>query len=277
MRLLILSPLKIMIVICSSCSTRLQLDEAKLPSRPFTIRCPKCQSIINGQPPSASSPAEQSALAVGSTPSLESPRYKQPKAAPAYKLETEPDVEETRPKSAAPASEPNDLMRLLAELLKNATPVSKAESSGTGRLAWERKRALLCLPEARRETVARLLAESNYRVFVAEDTSQAIESMREEQLDVVLLDPEFDTIEQGAAFVTREVNALRPAQRRRLLFVHLTPTARTLDTHAAFVHNVNLVVNVADLEHLPHALERAAREYKELYRDFNAALNIASF
>jgi CheY-like chemotaxis protein len=129
----------------------------------------------------------------------------------------------------------------------------------------------------RREMVARLLAESDYEVFVAEDTSQAIESMREEQLDVVILEAEFDSIEQGAAFVTREVNALRPMQRRRLMLVHLTTTARTMDTHAAFVQNVNLVVNIADLEHLPYALERATRDFNELYRDFNAALNVASF
>lgn len=122
-----------------------------------------------------------------------------------------------------------------------------------------------------------MLAESDYTVFVAEDTSQAIERMREEQMHIVILEPDFDPIEQGAAFVTREVNALRPLQRRKLLFVHLSATARTLDSHAAFVSNVNLVVNLADLEHLPHALERSTREYKELYRDFNAALNVASF
>lgn len=267
-----------MIVICSSCSTRLQLDEAKLPPRPFTIRCPKCQSIINGQPPAAASgPVDQSALSVGNTPSLESTRYKQPKAAPAYKLENEPEAEELESASNAPAGEAMDVARLLAELLQRAAPVAKADSTGAGRLAWERKRALVCVAEPRRETIARLLAENNYQVFVAEDTSQAIERMREDHMNVVLLDPEFDTIEQGAAFVTREVNALRPAQRRQLLFVHLTPTARTLDSHAAFVQNVNLVVNTLDLEYLPHALERSAREYKELYRDLNAALNIASF
>jgi predicted Zn finger-like uncharacterized protein len=270
-----------MIVICSSCSTRLQLDEAKLPARPFTIRCPKCQSIINGQPPAVSgSPSEQSALAVGDAPALENGRYRQPKASPAFKLEAGAEGEEIKTPATPPAASAVDasgMARLLAELLQRGVPIEQPEARGTGRLGWERRRALVCLTVARRETVARLLAESDYDVFVAEDTAQAIESMREEQMNVVILEAEFDTIEQGAAFVTREVNALRPAQRRRLLFVHLTPTARTLDTHAAFVHNVNLVVNIADLEYLPHALERAMRDFKELYRDLNAALNVASY
>jgi predicted Zn finger-like uncharacterized protein len=266
-----------MIVICSSCSTRLQVDEAKLPSRPFTIRCPKCQNIISGQPPASEQP-DQSALGQ-SAPALESVRYKQPKAAPAYRLEKEAE-EETKEKKVpanAPVADANDLVRLLAELLQRGVPAAQGEARGAGLLAWERTRALVCMTQARRETVAQLLAENDYEVFVAEDTSQAIERMREEQMHVVLLESDFDAMEKGAAFVTREVNALRPPQRRRLLFVQLSPTARTLDTHAAFVQNVNLVVNLADLEFLPHALERATREYKELYRDFNAALNVASF
>jgi hypothetical protein len=100
--------------------------------------------------------------------------------------------------------------------------------------------------------------------------------MREAQMDVVILESDFDQIEQGAAFVTSEINALHPAKRRRLMFVQLSPTARTLDTHAAFVNNVNLVVNVGDVDHLPQALERAIRDFNDLYRDFNSTLNIAS-
>lgn len=266
-----------MIVICSSCSTRLQLDEAKLPSRPFTIRCPKCQTIINGQPPAAAAlPTDQSALSLGESPALENVRYKQPTAAPAYKLEAVAEREEIKAPDSSTATDATDLARLLAELLQRAAPGAKAEGRGAGLLAWERRRALVCVTAVRREMVARLLAEGDYEVFVAEDTSQAIERMREGEMNVVVLEAEFDTMEQGAAFVTREVNALRPAQRRRLLFVHLSSTARTLDTHAAFVHNINLVVNLADMDYLPHALERATREYKELYRDYNAALNIAS-
>jgi response regulator RpfG family c-di-GMP phosphodiesterase len=119
--------------------------------------------------------------------------------------------------------------------------------------------------------IARALAADNYQVFVADDTTQAIERMREDHMDVVILEPTFDAVEQGAAFVTREVSIMRPAERRRLFFVHLVAAARTLDAHAAFVNNVNLVVNPADLEILPQAMERAMRDFNELYYDFNNA------
>src|SRR6267378_2387935 len=42
-----------MVLICSKCEARLQLDEAKAPSRPFTVRCPKCQASVSVQPGTA--------------------------------------------------------------------------------------------------------------------------------------------------------------------------------------------------------------------------------
>jgi hypothetical protein len=100
--------------------------------------------------------------------------------------------------------------------------------------------------------------------------------MREERMDVVIIDLDFDPVEQGAVFVTREVHNLHPAERRRLFLVQLSASARTLDMHAAFVNNVNLVVNTADIENMSRALERAIRDFNDLYRNFNTVLNLAA-
>jgi response regulator RpfG family c-di-GMP phosphodiesterase len=159
-------------------------------------------------------------------------------------------------------------------LQQGTTTASSKKPSGV-RLKWERRRVLVCVTPTRREAIGRALVDDNYQVYIAEDTSQAIERMREEPMDIVLLEPDFDPVEQGAAFVTSEINVLSPAKRRRLLFVQISQAARTLDSHAAFVNNVNLVVNVADVDKLPKVLERMIRDFNDLYRDFNAALNIA--
>jgi CheY-like chemotaxis protein len=142
--------------------------------------------------------------------------------------------------------------------------------------AFLTSRALLALthPEDNRENVARALSENGYQVFVAEDTSQAVDRMRENQLDVVLLDQRFDPVEQGPVFVTREVNFLRPAQRRRLFFVLLSTSLRTMDAHAAFLNNVNAIINVNEIDELPALIEHRVREFNELYKDFNGALRI---
>jgi len=144
------------------------------------------------------------------------------------------------------------------------------------RPGWNPRKALVCIPEDNRKNVARALAETGYQVFVADDTSQAVDRMRENQLDVVLLDERFDPVEQGTVFVTREVNVLRPAQRRRMFFVLLSTSLRTMDAHAAFLNNVNAVINVNEVAELPALIEHRVREFNELYKDFNQAMKVPS-
>jgi response regulator RpfG family c-di-GMP phosphodiesterase len=153
-------------------------------------------------------------------------------------------------------------------------PPAAGRSVPKVRPSWDPRKALICLQEEYRESVARGLAENGYQVFVADDTRQAVDRMRENQLDVVLLDPRFDPAEQGPVFVTREVNILRPAQRRRLFFVLLSPSLRTMDSHTAFLNNVNAIINLNDIAELPKLIEHRVRQYNELYKEFNNVLGV---
>lgn len=232
----------------------------KIPSRPFTIRCPKCNSNVDSS--TGNSVKEQVAGTIGGLPSTENPRLEQAKPAPLFELGDTP----------VSASATEKLVELLTGL---------ASQPGAGpayvqgpRPSWNPRKALVCVIEENRESVARGLAENNYQVFVAQDTRQAIERMRENRLDLVMLDPRFDPVEQGSAFVTREVNVLRPVQRRRLFFVLLSPTLRSMDTHAAFLNNVNAVVNINDISELPRLIEQRLREFNELYSDFNTVMHV---
>ena len=144
------------------------------------------------------------------------------------------------------------------------------------RPSWDKRKALVCTSEPYRDVVSRKLSEIGCQVFVAEDTRQAVETMRANKMDMVLLDPQFDPAEQGSVFVIREINVLRPPQRRRLFFILLTPSLRTMDAHAAFLNNVNAAVNVTDIEDLPRIMEVALREYNELYREFYSAFGLTA-
>lgn len=261
-----------MIVTCSNCTTRLQLDDAKVPARPFSVRCPKCQQIINAQPPPVHK--EGSALAaVGDLPvSTRSQRDMSVAPAPASQPEEASAASVQEVGERAP--DDSDVMRLLSALLQRGDESAGAKAAAR-RPAWERRRALACLSSAHRQTVARLLSANGYEVFAADTTSQAVERMREERMDVVVLDGEFDMMEQGAAFINRELNSMRMADRRRIVFVQLSPSARTSDGHAAFLANANLIVNNNDVAELPRALERCVRDLNELYRNFNKVLNVA--
>ncbi|HEV7474307.1 MAG TPA: zinc-ribbon domain-containing protein [Pyrinomonadaceae bacterium] len=255
-----------MIIVCQNCDSRLQLDDAKVPSKPFVIRCPKCNTSVDSG--LSSHALEQSALSVGGSPATEHARFEQPTPAPLFELES---------KSAAASVEASATERL-AELLSGLVnqPLAVGRSVPKARPSWDPRKALICVPEETREVIARGLAENDYQVFVAQDTRQAVDRMRENELDIVLLDPRFDPSEQGSVFVTREVNILRPAQRRRLFFVLLSPSLRTMDSHTAFLNNVNAVINVNEIDELPKLIEHLVREYNELYKEFHHALGVSA-
>jgi PleD family two-component response regulator len=179
----------------------------------------------------------------------------------------EPATELATPSSTAV----NELALSLINLLKPGKP----EQISQVRPSWDHRRVLVCTATEYRAQIACSLTENGYEVFVAADTQQAVERMRESHLDVVILDQSFDPQEQGVAFVTREVQVLRPAHRRRIFFVSLSSSKRTMDAHSAFLQNVNMVVNFNELDDLPRILDRSIREFNELYKDFNAACGVA--
>ncbi|MFN2576092.1 MAG: zinc-ribbon domain-containing protein [Pyrinomonadaceae bacterium] len=256
-----------MVLICSQCNARLQLDDAKAPSRPFSVRCPKCQANVNHAP--ASTSESQASPPLATTPSAESSAmpFERPTAAPAFK----PPVEKSLP-AEENASGLNEIARLLAEALQHS---DRGPGTGRKRPAWDRRKALVCGSPAYRETIAELLVDHDYEVFIADNMVQGLGRMREERMDVVVLDANFDPVEQGVAFITREVRLMRPSERRRLFLVYVTAGVRTMDVHAAFLQNVNLVINPSDVEQLPEALEVSIRHYNDLYRPFNRALDLA--
>jgi ActR/RegA family two-component response regulator len=263
-----------MVLICSKCEARLQLDEAKAPTRPFTVRCPKCQASVNVQPATATT-VEAGTPDAGTSPDGAPGRtfFERPATAPRFTPPPE-DSETASVGQAGALPGLNDLAKLLAEAMRQTDAVV-APSRGRIRPAWDRRKVLVCASPAYREVIARPLATQDYDVFVAENMAQGLGRMREERMDVVILDANFDPLEQGVAFITREIRLLRPSERRRLFFVYLTSGVRTMDLHAAFLHNVNLVINPSDVDQLPEALEVSLRHYNELYRDYVRALDVA--
>lgn len=250
-----------MILDCPSCSARLTLDESKVPSHPFTMRCGKCGNVINAQPTHADSGDtgqgnDDSHIAANAV------------ASPLASSVVAPPVD-----ARASADE---TMRLLTQFLRDAVNASHQRSEiagGGGR--WETKRALVCVQPEHARQIAAVFDAKGYEVFTASDATSAIKRMREERPEVLLLAPEFDQVEQGALFIQREISAQRLPERRRLFVIQISPTARTADAHAAFVNSVNLVVNAAELDRLPDAFDRAVRAYKELYYDFNKSFRVA--
>jgi predicted Zn finger-like uncharacterized protein len=258
-----------MLVTCPSCEARLQVDENKLPSHSIKVRCPKCQGgidvrapVLESDPNAITPPPDMA------PPSSPSSPFQLPIAAARFKPADSDKAADHREDVPLPST---DVAKLLAAALRQAVPATKGSSVSP---SWERRKALVCTNPEHRNRIANSLVAMDFEVFVAENTAEALGRMREDPIAVLVLESDFDPVEQGFAFVTREIKLMRPAERRRLFLTFLTPTARTMDLHAAFLNNANLVVNDADVERFPEALEASMRHFNELYRDFNKVLEM---
>ncbi len=239
-----------MIIRCDNCSVSLQLDESKIPSGNFTVRCPRCQNMLRANKDASGTV---------------SPTVKQ--------------LEENKPAPAADGTgqfaekasefEINSALRSLLTALQagNASLDKNEEESEKPR------RVLLCLGD-KREHVAKILADAGYRVYIAETPAQANERLREGKTEIVIFSPDFAAEYGGAAIIQQKANAMYSSERRRLYLVSLEDAGTTMNAHDAFLRNLNLIVNTGDIQQLPLILNRALHDYNDLYHYLNRGLGV---
>lgn len=240
-----------MIIRCDNCSVSLQLDESKVPEGSFTVRCPRCQNMLR---------AQRAANGDGSS--------------------TVRQLEENKPAPAAPDGarefaeketefEINSALRTLLSALQAGK--GKLEESDDPNA--KPRRVLLCLGE-RKDQVAKILSGAGYRVYIAETPAQANERLREGKTEIVIFSPDFAAEFGGAAILQQKANAMYPSERRRLFLVSLEDGGTTMNAHDAFLRNLNLIVNTADLPQLPLILNRALLDFNDLYHYLNLGLGV---
>jgi predicted Zn finger-like uncharacterized protein len=239
-----------MIIRCDNCSVSLQIDESKVPTGSFTVRCPRCQNMLRAYKKvdgSGSSTVEQ--LAAN-------------KPAPA--------VSDGAQNFAAKESEfqiNNALKSLLSALQSDKKTLETADESEKPR------RVLLCLGD-KRDIVAKSLTNAGYKVYMADTPGQANERLREGKTEVVIFSPDFAPEYGGAAILQQKANAMYSAERRRLFLVSLEDTGTTMNAQEAFIRNLNLIINSRDIAQLPLIMNRALHDYNDLYHYFNQAAEL---
>lgn len=242
-----------MIIRCDNCSVSLQLDESKIPSGNFTVRCPRCQNLIR---------VNKGAKGTGSATVQQ---LAENKPAPA--------VENGAGEFAVKESEfqINTALRSLMAALQGQNKILDADDEKTEKP----RRVLLCLGQ-RRDEVAKLLSENGYKVYMAQTPAQANERLREGKTEILLFSPDFAAEFGGAAILQQKANAMYSSERRRLYLVSLEEGGTTMNAHEAFLRNLNLIVNTTDIPQLPLILNRAVRDFNNLYHYFNKSSGLES-
>ena len=178
----------------------------------------------------------------------------------------------------APAPSEVDPIRALADLLLGGLRGHQQQQQPGEILKWQRRRVVLCLEDkTQREKVRNALDPTRYEVFSADFAPEAIEILHDSRAEIIVLSPTFDSEHQGGAAMMQYVNTLTANVRRRTYVILTSPQLRTLDTYLAFANGVNLTVHPEDIGSLQAIFERSSREFNELYRPLNQALNLSAF
>lgn len=240
-----------MIIRCDNCSVSLQLDESKIPSGNFTVRCPRCQNMLRAN-------KDQSGRVSSAVQQLA-----ENKAAPA----ADSNAADFREKENE--FQINNALKSLLTALQSGNTALEA----TDEKVEKPRRVLLCLGE-RKDEVAKLLTSSGYRVYLAQTPAQANERLREGKTEIVVFSPDFAAEFGGAAILQQKANAMYTSERRRLFLVSLEDGGATMNAHEAFLRNLNLIVNTSDIPQLPLILNRAVLDFNDLYHYLNKGLGV---
>jgi hypothetical protein len=71
------------------------------------------------------------------------------------------------------------------------------------------------------------------------------------------------------------MNAMYSSERRRIFLVSVEDGGTTMNAFEAFIRNLNLIVNTSDIEQIPLILNRALRDFNELYHYYHRASGLA--
>ncbi len=223
----------------------MQLDESKIPGKAFTVKCPRCQNLIQVK-------TDQDGVSTVDQLATNPPAPAVDGANEFVRKESEVQIN-------------GALRTLLTALQSEGKALDMKDDSDV-----KPRRVLVCMG-AKREVVAKTLVSSGYKVYVAQTPAQANERLREGKTEVLLFSPDFAADFGGAAILQQKLNSMAAADRRRLFLVSIEEGGTTMNAHEAFLRNLNLIVNADDVEQLPLILNRALDDFNDLYFYYNRA------
>ena len=128
------------------------------------------------------------------------------------------------------------------------------------------KTSLICADSSIGEVVRATLRELGFKFHTAETSDLAIERMRYNTYDMIVLQDNFAGSTLKSNIVLMSLSGLPMSQRRTSIVVLIGSSFKTLDAMQAFGHSVQLVVNTMDLPNLTAILKKSWAEFQSLYK-----------
>lgn len=134
------------------------------------------------------------------------------------------------------------------------------------------KTSLICADPAITEIVRMTLRELGFKYHTGETSELAIERMRYNTYDCIIIQENFAGSSLRSNPVLNYLAPLPMPQRRYSYVCLIGPSFKTLDAMQAFGQSVHLVLNPADLPNLGPILKKGLAEFELLYRAFRDTL-----
>jgi predicted Zn finger-like uncharacterized protein len=228
---------------CPHCSNKITIDDARVPERAFSVKCPKCQNAVKF--PGKSAAAAPAAAAAAATPAAQAPQPRPPEESTANLPSLE--AEEMR-------------SQMMAQIRREMTV-------GGGEVAHSGERALVALGDrGLAGNVALALSRMGYAVDPADDPDEAARLLEQGVYAVAVTAPVAGTGNRESLYQ----RALRLPQeaRRKLFFVVVADSVKTGDSIHAFVLQADLAVTTRDLGLLETQVRKTLDDKTRLYRAY---------
>ena len=255
---------------CTSCAQRIVIDDAKVPDRPFSVKCPKCQTVVRfpgkGAAPVVSAPGTSSFAS--NLPAGAYPAAPPTSAFPAYPAapgaaSAAPGSAPAPPPAAAVApAPPSEEMRatMMAQIRREL-------SFGEGKMAG---RAMVALGDrAQAGAMALPLTRVGYQVDTVDNPEEGARLLEQGMYDLVVAT-------RAAAGAGREslyqrLSRLSPEGRRRIFVVLVGDEFKTGDGTQAWAVMADVVIAARDIPTADAVLLPALAERTRLYQVFTDA------
>jgi predicted Zn finger-like uncharacterized protein len=228
---------------CPQCGQRIAIDDAKVPDRPFNVKCPKCQSVVRlaGKGAPAPAPAESPAT---------------PPPPPSLPPPEPPAATGAAPSGPSPAAD---------EAHEQIAAQVRREIGGT---AAAGERALVSLPDrSLAAAVGQMLGRLGYTVDTSVEGDETARAIDQGVYAVVATARVAAAPGKGETLYQR-ITRMNAETRRRLFVIVVGDEFKSADGNQAYTVVADLVLHSRDAGGAEHAVRSTLLERRRLYKAF---------
>jgi predicted Zn finger-like uncharacterized protein len=236
---------------CPQCAQRIVIDDAKVPEKPFAVKCPKCQTIVRLQGRGA---------AAAQSPS--------PEPEPSFE-----DIPEPPPAAAAPVASapPQASAAVNEEVRAHMMAQLRREMASPGADAGAHDQALVCIPDRTHSAAITLaLTRLGYGVESVDEQDEGARLVEQGTYAVVATARTAAAPGKGESPYQR-ITRLSSDQRRRIMVILVGDEFKTGDTVQAYAVTADLVVSGRDSGNADAIIRSVQAERKRLFQAYTDA------